>query len=109
MQEVLAKGPVVLNFYRGVWCPYCNLELRALQQDYLEISALGASLLAISPQLPDHSRTLAKAQALTFEVLSDLGDVVTRQFGLVYSVPEVVRSIYQQWGIDLPSWNGDDT
>ncbi|UEP60143.1 peroxiredoxin-like family protein [Acidithiobacillus ferriphilus] len=109
LRDALAKGPVVISFYRGGWCPYCNLELRALQQHYSEISALGTTLLAISPQLPDRSRTATEEDPLSFEVLSDVGDVVARKFGLVYSVPETVRPIYQQWGIDLPVWNGDDT
>ena len=109
LRDVLAKGPVVLSFYRGGWCPYCNLELRALQQSYPEMSALGATLLAISPQLPDRSRAFAEERLLSFEVLSDVGDVVALKFGLVYTVPEAIRPIYQQWGIDLPAWNGDDS
>ena len=108
LHDILAKGPVVLSFYRGGWCPYCNLELHALQQSYPEMSALGATLLAISPQLPDRSRASAEAHQLSFEVLSDVGDVVARKFGLVFTVPESIRPIYQQWGIDLPAWNGDD-
>ena len=109
LRDILARGPVVLSFYRGGWCPYCNLELRALQQSYPEMSALGATLVAISPQLPDRSRAVVEEGRLSFEVLSDVGDVAAREFGLVYSVPETIRPIYQQWGIDLPAWNGDDS
>lgn len=109
LRDVLPNGPVVISFYRGGWCPYCSLELRALQQCHSEISTLGASLLAISPQLPDRSHASADEHQLSFEVLSDIGNRVARNYGLVFTVPEELRPIYQQWGIDLPSWNGDDS
>jgi peroxiredoxin len=72
LADRLERGPVVLIFYRGAWCPFCNLQLRRLQQPLPEIEALRASLLAISPQLPDGSRAIVDKNGLTFEVLSDL-------------------------------------
>lgn len=109
LQDLLKAGPVVIAFYRGQWCPYCNLELRALQQHVGEIKALGATLVAISPQTPDNSLSTREKNELTFEVLSDVGNRVAKQFGLVFTLPEELRPIYQHLGIDLPAHNGDDT
>ena len=109
IRDLLSKGPVVISFYRGQWCPYCNLELRALQQALPEIQALGASLAAISPQTPDNSLSTIEKNELTFEVLSDVGNQVARQFGLVFNLPEALRPIYKSFGIDIPAHNGDQT
>ncbi|MDJ0703536.1 MAG: peroxiredoxin-like family protein [Leptolyngbyaceae cyanobacterium MO_188.B28] len=109
ISDLLANGPVVISFYRGQWCPYCNLELRALQEALPEIQSLGAKLAAISPQTPDNSLSTTEKNELTFEVLSDVGNQVARQFGLVFSLPEELRPIYQGFGIDLPAHNGDKT
>ena len=107
--NLLSSGPVVISFYRGQWCPYCNLELRALQAVLPDIQSLGAQLVAISPQTPDNSLSTTEKNELTFEVLSDVGNQVARQFGLVFSLPEELRPIYQGFGIDLPAHNGDET
>ncbi len=109
LQQLLQQGAVVLSFYRGGWCPYCNLELRALQQALPEIKALGANLITVSPQTPDNSLSTAEKNELTFEVLSDLGNKVAREYGLVFTLPEQLRPIYQQFDIDLPAHNGDRT
>src|SRR5512143_1836674 len=85
-KSLLARGPLVISFYRGAWCPYCNLELRAWQQHLPELRALGATLVAISPQTPDASLSLAEKHALAFPVLSDLGNRVARQFGIVFAL-----------------------
>ncbi|GHO55185.1 peroxiredoxin-like family protein [Ktedonobacter robiniae] len=107
LSDLLKQGPVVVTFYRGAWCPYCNLELRAYQQALPQLQALGASLVAISPQTPDQSLSLAEKNALTFEVLSDVGNQVAREYGLVFRIDEAVRVAYQQIGADLPAYNGD--
>ncbi|WP_218079537.1 peroxiredoxin-like family protein [Anthocerotibacter panamensis] len=107
LSTLLAQGPVVISFYRGGWCPYCNLELRALQQALPEIQALGASLVAISPQTPDNSLSTAEKNSLTFAVLSDSGNTVARQFGLVFELPSYLQEVYAGFGIDLPTSNGD--
>ncbi|MGF1493780.1 MAG: peroxiredoxin-like family protein [Microcoleaceae cyanobacterium] len=109
LQELHKAGPVVIAFYRGQWCPYCNLELRALQQYLPQIQTLGATLVAISPQTPDNSLSTTEKNELTFEVLSDVGNKVAREFGLVFSLPEELRPIYVEFGIDLPGHNGDQT
>ncbi len=107
LQSLLQEGPIVMAFYRGGWCPYCNLELRTLQKYLPQIQDLGATLVAISPQTPDQSLSTTEKNELTFEVLSDLGNQVAKQFGLVFPLPEELRSIYQEFGIDLPIYNGD--
>lgn len=109
LAKLLTDGPVVLAFYRGGWCPYCNLELRALQAALADITAAGATLVAISPQLPDNSLSTAEKLELAFPVLSDVGNVVAREYGLVFSLPEDLRSVYDGFGIDLPAANGDQT
>jgi peroxiredoxin len=103
---LLQKGPVIVTFYRGGWCPYCNLELRAFQQALPEIKAAGASLVAISPEKPDDTLSTAEKNALTFEVLSDVGQRVGRAFGLVYEFSDELKSAYKEFGLDIPSKNG---
>lgn len=105
--ELLANGPVVISFYRGNWCPYCNLELRALQAQLADIEAAGATLVAISPELPDQSLSTQEKHDLKFPVLSDIGNAVARQFGLVFELDASVRPIYAAFGVDLQSHNGD--
>lgn len=98
---LLKQGPVVINFYRGGWCPYCNLELRAFQKLLPEIAASGAQLIAISPEKPDASLSTAEKNELTFEVLSDAGQQVGRAFGLVFNLSDELKAIYTQFGNDL--------
>jgi peroxiredoxin len=106
---LLEAGPAVVTFYRGGWCPYCNIQLRAYQAVLADISALGARLVAISPQLPDGSLSTAEANELTFDVLSDVGNRVARSFGLVWSLPEELRAALRSNSKALPDINGDDT
>lgn len=108
LSALLAKSPVVLTFYRGGWCPYCNMQLRAYQSILPEIEALGAKLVAVSPQTPDESLSTAEKNELTFEVLSDVGNVVARAFGLVFRLPDDLRELYLKMNIDLERSNGTD-
>lgn len=107
--DYLAQGPVVLSFYRGGWCPFCNLEFRALHERLPEIQALGATLVGVSPEIPDTAIETVAQHQLEFDVLSDVGNRVAERYGLVMTVPAVIRPIYLQWGIDLPRANGDDS
>ncbi|MEM9006863.1 MAG: peroxiredoxin-like family protein [Cyanobacteria bacterium P01_F01_bin.86] len=109
VQDLLKQGPIVITFYRGGWCPYCNLELRALQQALPTIQSHGASLVAIAPETPDNSLSTQEKDELTFEVLSDVGNVVAREFGLVFALPEYLRPVYKALGIDVAAHNGDET
>lgn len=107
LATLLKKGPVVLTFYRGGWCPYCNRQLKSYQDHLAEIRAMGAELVAVSPQLPDFTASTAEKDALSFPVLSDVGNKVARSFGLVFRVPDDVIPIYRPFGIDLDQRNGD--
>lgn len=86
--DLLSKGPLIVTFYRGSWCPYCNLQLNALQARLNEIHALGAQLVAISPQVPDGSMTTYEMDKLDFLVLSDQDARVASQYGVAWEVPE---------------------
>ena len=103
---LLCSGPVIVSFYRGGWCPYCNLELRAFQEVLGDIHALGASLVAISPERPEETVTTAEKNALTFEVLSDVGQTVGRAFGLVYEFTDELKNVYREFNLDIPAHNG---
>ncbi|MDQ0513319.1 peroxiredoxin-like family protein [Ancylobacter amanitiformis] len=107
--ELLRSGPAVVTFYRGGWCPYCNLQLRAYQAIQPQIAALGARLVAVSPQLPDGSLDVAASNALTFDVLSDVGNQVARRYGLVFALPGELRDALRSNGKLLPEINGDDS
>ena len=106
LRDLLKSGPVVLSFYRGGWCPYCSLELRALQAALPEVEALGARLVAVSPQTPDESLSTAEKNELAFAVLSDGGSKVAKSFGIAFDLAEELRPIYSQFGHGLPEMNG---
>ncbi|MDP9315533.1 MAG: AhpC/TSA family protein [Chloroflexota bacterium] len=108
LSEVLRAGPVVLVFYRGEWCPYCNLQLRSYQQALPTFKAYNATLLAISPQTPDNSLTTLEQKNLAFPVLSDAGNTVARQYRLAYQVDRGVLETLRGLGIDLSVYNGDE-
>jgi peroxiredoxin len=108
LNALLEKGPVVLSFYRGQWCPYCNLELRAYQELLPQLRALGANLVAVSPQTPDSSASTAEKNELAFPVLSDVGLHVARAYGVAFDLPRELVGLYQsQWNNDLVKWNGE--
>ena len=109
LYDMLNNGPVVLSFYRGGWCPFCSLELQALQGILPEIRARGASLIGISPEKPDNSLSTAEKYNLEFEVLSDQGNRTAREYGLLFSVDQEMRPLYLEWGFDVPACNGDDS
>ncbi|MEI9987711.1 MAG: peroxiredoxin-like family protein [Aliidongia sp.] len=105
--ELLKTSPLVLTFYRGVWCPLCNLDLQALEAVRPEIEARGATLLAISQQTAANSRKSQRTNTLGFPILSDKGGDVGAQFGLRWSVPNYLQAVYKQLGADLAAFNGD--
>jgi peroxiredoxin len=109
LEALLADGPVVLVFYRGAWCPYCNLQLGAFQSALADIRATGATLVAVSPQTPDQSLTFAEQRALEFPVLTDAGNAVASQYGLVYTQPRASTATSRALGIELADFNGDDS
>ena len=106
LSDLTSNGPAVITFYRGGWCPYCNLELSAYQKALPEIQAAGASLIAITPELPDESLSTAEKNALDFQVLSDANATYAKELNLVFSLPEELRPIYLSFGIDIEKHNG---
>jgi len=107
LKTLLDHGPVVISFYRGGWCPFCNLELRGLQRVLPEIVQVGASLVAISPQLPDNSLSTEEKNQLTFPVLSDVGNIVAKRFGIVFTLPAALVEANGAIGRDLVEINGE--
>ncbi|KOX00443.1 MULTISPECIES: peroxiredoxin-like family protein [unclassified Streptomyces] len=105
LDDLLVDGPVVLTFYRGAWCPYCNIALRSLQQHHEAITARGAHLVAVSPQIPDESLTLTEKHDLAFDVLSDIGSDTAKQYGLAFDLPDDLAAVYDKLGFDLQRVN----
>jgi peroxiredoxin len=108
LSELLGRGPVVVTWYRGAWCPYCNVALRGFQKSLPEIRSAGATLVAISPQTADNSLSTAEKDHLQFSVLSDRGNRVARALGVAYKVPKVVAD-QMKGRLDLSKFNGDDS
>lgn len=108
LAEYLKQDLVVLTWYRGGWCPYCNITLRALQQVLPEIKAAGASLLALTPELPDKSLSTQEKNELDFEVLIDQNNEVAREYGLVFKLAPEVSELYRK-NLSLLEYNGNDS
>jgi peroxiredoxin len=105
--DLLKRGPLVLSFYRGVWCPYCNMELQALEAAKAEFDKYGASLVAISPQSAANSRKSVRQNKLSFPILSDAKGTVGAAFGLRFNLPDYLIELYKQLKNDLPTFNDD--
>ena len=108
LEDYLKKGPVVLTWYRGGWCPYCNLTLHQLQEELPNFKASGANLIALTPELPDQSMSTAEKHDLQFEVLSDVGNKIARRYGIVFKLTDEVAAMYNK-SFDMNSYNGDDS
>jgi peroxiredoxin len=105
--ELLLQGPLVVSFYRGVWCPYCNMELQALQEALPAFRELGAQFVAISPQNPVNSRKSLRVNGLDFPILSDPRNETAAAFGLRFGLPDYLIELYKSRKNDLPAFNGD--
>jgi peroxiredoxin len=105
--DLLKRGPLVLSFYRGVWCPYCNMELQALEGAKPEFDRYGASLVAISPHTAPNSRKSVRQNKLSFPILSDVKGKVGAAFGLRFNLPDYLVELYKQLKNDLPTFNDD--
>lgn len=108
-QELLRSGPLVVVFYRGRWCAYCNAQLVALQAIHSQMAAAGASLVAISPQTQKHSYMTRDMHRLRFPLLSDAGNQVAWKFGLVYRLSLPMQQMYESIYTKLPGYNGDQS
>jgi len=102
----LEQGPVVLVFYRGGWCPFCNIHLRGFQKSLAAFKAAGAQVVAISPQLPDQSLTTQEKNELAFPVLSDVGLNTARTFGVAFELPKALLDLYADFDQPLENSNG---
>ncbi|MEL6557020.1 MAG: peroxiredoxin-like family protein [Bacteroidota bacterium] len=109
LSGLLENGKVVMTFYRGTWCPYCNLQLSQYQQILPEIKALGAQLVAISPQTPDESLNIQQKNELQFEVLSDNGNIVAKKFVTVFKNGDIPVNKMTELGFDFDSHYSDDS
>jgi peroxiredoxin len=108
-EKLLHSGPLVIIFYRGRWCAYCNAQLSALQEIHPKLAAAGASLVAISPQTQKHSYMTRDMHKLRFPVLSDQGNQVAKKFGLVYRLSLEMQTMYESIMTKLPGYNGDQS
>jgi peroxiredoxin len=106
-RDLLGRGPLVVSFYRGVWCPYCNLELQALQDALPEITARGASLVAVSPQTAPNSRKSQRENKLAFPILNDPRSEIANAFGIRFALPDDLVALYKSFKNDLPAFNDD--
>ncbi|REC76037.1 AhpC/TSA family protein [Chryseobacterium elymi] len=106
--EILKKEKMILAFYRGNWCPYCNLELRSLQQTLSRIKNENAFLAAVSPQTLYHSRTTAEKNNLGFNVLTDADNTFAKKLGIVFQLPDFILPYYQSLGIELTDFNNNE-
>ncbi|MCR9249402.1 MAG: AhpC/TSA family protein [bacterium] len=109
-QTLLENGPLVITFYRGVWCPYCNTDLGYLKRFEEQMKELGATMLSISPQLSFHNQQIIQQQRLGFDLLSDNGNNVAAEFGLRWEMVDPLKSLYNDvFGINLQTYNGEDS
>lgn len=107
LYDQLENGPVVLVWYRGGWCPYCNLQLQHIQMKLNEIHEVGGQVIAISPELPDKTMTTKERHMLEFQVLSDTSNKVADRYKLAYTVPDFVVDHYDL-SSKLNAHNGDE-
>ena len=102
----LKQGPVILVFYRGAWCPFCNMHLHVLQKSLPEFDKYGAQLITVTPQMPDKSVEQFKQKGYPFEVLSDLDSKVMKAYRLYFELPDELVDVYKKHGLDIETFNG---
>lgn len=107
VESLWADGPVVVSFYRGGWCPYCNLQLKALQRSLSDLEGAGAKVVAIAPELAEKATETAAKNGLEFTVLTDRDNRLAKAFGIVFELPEAIRPIYEN-RVGLAKYNGND-
>lgn len=110
LKDLISKGPAIITFYRGVWCPYCNTDLANLKRYTKEMAIYNATMISISPQVQKYNQQIVEKQRLNFDLLSDTGNEVANQFGLRWEMINPLKSLYNDsFGIKLPEYNGDDS
>lgn len=109
-EQLLLKGPLVLTFYRGVWCPYCNTDLAYLNKYKDILESKGATLLGLSPQKPEYNKQVVEGQKLNYDLLTDVENNTASAFGLRWEMIDPLKSLYaNNFGISLPAYNGDES
>lgn len=108
LKELLKNGPIVLTFYRGVWCPICNKQLSSYQGILPKIRAAGAELVAVSPELPDSGIKTEEKNKITFTILTDSNNRVATNYGLVFKLNDKIKKLYKEYGIDLQQNQGNE-
>ncbi|MGY5352891.1 peroxiredoxin-like family protein [Wenyingzhuangia sp. IMCC45533] len=108
LKDILAKGNAVVSFYRGGWCPYCNLELKALNDILPQLKELNTTLVAITPETPDNSLSTSEKNELEFEILSDIDNQYAKELNLVFQMPEKLREIYHSFNLHVDKHNGNE-
>ncbi|MBC99305.1 MAG: hypothetical protein CME63_16295 [Halobacteriovoraceae bacterium] len=109
LSEKLKDGPIVLTFYRGGWCPYCNLQLKAYQDHLEQFKAAGGQLIAVSPESMESANTTVKKHELQYEILTDNKNKEARKYGLVFQLEEDLKEVYLKFGLDLEKNQGNDS
>ena len=109
LEKFLDKGPLVISFYRGFWCPYCNLDLANLNHYIDDIKKYGAQLIAISPEKPEYSKKIIAMQKLNFDIFWDQGNMIAEKVGLKFNLPEDLKILYRDYfSTNLKLYHGDD-
>ena len=106
---MLKNNHIVLSFFRGTWCPYCNLELESLARINEQIEAKGAKLITVTPELYKFTEERIKNKNFNFQILTDLGNKAADDFGLVFELPREYREIYDRLSVNLNILNGEDS
>lgn len=109
LEEALKSGPVILTFYRGQWCPFCNIQMRAYQRNLEQYEKLGAKLVALSPQLPQFSEEMRQNADIRYTLLWDKNNEIAAQFGLVFPVPDEIKNVFAAFGLSISAYNGVET
>lgn len=107
LKDLVKKGPVIVTFYRGSWCPYCNAQLGAYQEHLKEFTELGATLVAITPEKPDLTVLTEEKKSLKFPILTDENNALAKKFGLVWALDKDIKKVYKDFGIDLEKDQGN--
>jgi len=107
--ELLKQGSLVISFFRGVWCPYCNLEIQALENYAKQFLAEGANIVVISPQTQASNQRAVEQNELSFNVLSDAGNNYADKLNISFTLPKEIKALYSGFGINLAEHNGDDS
>ena len=108
LNDLIEKGPVVISFNRGNWCPFCNMEFKALQLSMPEIQKAGGNLVVISPQLPQKSSDLKQQHGFSYPILYDEDNKTAKSFKISFTLPENLRPIHKAFGMDIPEHNGNN-